>query len=292
MPTESKTAAFAAIVRADASTDAGLPSVADVRIEAGLEALSENTRRAYGVALRAWGLWAAVHGIEALAPSPAAFRSYLLERSAAGAGLPSLRLAVAALRKLQALAGVELTAGDQIVVDTIRGLVNQGAAVVPRQAAALTANVLAAIEATACRPRVGRSGYEESREVARKRGLVDVALCRVMSDAGLRRSEAAALVWDDLQIWEDGTGRLTVRRSKTDAGARTVYLTPAAVRALIMIRLVDFKGSALDLQPLAVHDCQAHKGGGGRRCAGVRLLRSQRPGGDGKAHGEGGGAHA
>ena len=39
-----------------------------------LEALSENTRRAYGVALRSWGLWAAVHGIEALAPSPAAFR--------------------------------------------------------------------------------------------------------------------------------------------------------------------------------------------------------------------------
>ena len=152
-----------------------------------LEALSENTRRAYGV--------------DALAPPPGVFRAYFLER--AGAGLSSLRLA--ALRKLQALAGVELTAGDQIVVDTIRGLVNQGAAVVPRQAAALTSNVLAAIEATACRPRVGRSGFEETVVVARKRGLVDVALCRVMSDAGLRRLEAAALVWDDLQIWEDGT---------------------------------------------------------------------------------------
>ena len=35
-----------------------------------------------------------------------------------------------------------------------------------------------------------------------------------------------------------------MRRSKTDAGARTVYLTPAAVRALIMIRPVGFKGSA------------------------------------------------
>ena len=61
MSTESNTAAFAAIVRTDASTGAVLPSVADVRIEAGLEALSENTRRAYAVALRAWGLWAAVH---------------------------------------------------------------------------------------------------------------------------------------------------------------------------------------------------------------------------------------
>ena len=32
----------------------------------------------------------------------------------------------------------------------------------------------------------------------------------------LRVSEAAALTWDDLEEMEDGTGRLTIRRSKTD----------------------------------------------------------------------------
>ena len=50
----------------------------------------------------------------------------------------------------------------------------------------------------------------------------------MLSDAGLRRSEAVALVWADVVPWEDGSGRLTVRQSKTDAEARTVYLTPAA----------------------------------------------------------------
>ena len=73
----------------------------------------------------------------------------------------------------------------------------------------------------------GPGGWLESPAQARRRGLVDIALCRVLSDADLRRSEAAALVWDDVARWDDGSGRLTVGRSKTDAEARTVYLTPA-----------------------------------------------------------------
>ena len=214
-----------------------------MRLEAGLEALSENTRRVYGAALRSWGLWAAVHGVDALAAPPGAFRLYLLERAGAGVGISSVRLAVSALRKLQALSGVSLTANDQIVVDTVRGLVNRGA-FVPRQAAALTTEVLAAISATALRTRRGRSGCDERRSTARKRGLVDIALCRLMSDAGLRRSEAAALVWDDLEVWADGSGRLTVRRSKTDTGARVVYVTPAAVKAVAAMRPAGVRGSA------------------------------------------------
>jgi len=79
---------------------------------------------------------------------------------------------------------------------------------------------------------------------ARRRGLVDIALCRVLSDAGLRRSEAAALVWDDVAIWVDGSGRLTLGRSKSDAEERTVYLTPASVDALGKIRPADADGAA------------------------------------------------
>ena len=152
-----------------------------------------------------------------LGAPPFALRAYLQERAADGAGISSLRLAVAALRKVQALVGMEQTANDQIVTDTISGLARQFAAA-PRQAYALTAEALAVITATACQPRVGRGGWLESPAQARR---------RVLSDAGLRRSEAAALVWDDVARWDDGSGRLTVGRSKTDAEARTVYLTPA-----------------------------------------------------------------
>ena len=96
--------------------------------------------------------------LEALAPNTR--RAYLQERASDGAGISSLRMTVAALRKVQALVGVEPTANDQIVTDTISGLARQAAA--PRQAYALTAQALAVVTATACQPRVGRGGKLES----------------------------------------------------------------------------------------------------------------------------------
>ena len=65
-----------------------------------------------------------------------------------------------------------------------------------------------------------------------------MALVAVLSDAGLRRSEAAALRWGDVQRWEDGSGRITVFRSKTDAEAvgAVVAVTSAALQALDAIR--------------------------------------------------------
>ena len=106
-----------------------------------------------------------------------------------------------------------------------------------RQAAALTAEALAAIRATAGNRRTGPTNRTESPEAARIRGAVDVALASVMRDAMLRRSEAAALEWADVELRPDGSGRLRVRRSKTDQeGEGAVqYLgkgTAAAVREI------------------------------------------------------------
>ena len=58
-----------------------------------------------------------------------------------------------------------------------------------------------------------------------------MALVAALSDAGLRRSEAAALTWGDVQRWEDGSGRITVIRSKTDVEAQgaVVAITPVAM---------------------------------------------------------------
>ncbi|MDE0206390.1 MAG: tyrosine-type recombinase/integrase [Candidatus Tectomicrobia bacterium] len=148
---------------------------------------------------------------------------------------------MSALRKLQALAIVELTARDQLVADTLSGLARQTAS--PRQVSTLTMAALAAIYETACLRRIGRGGALESAETALRQGLVDIALCWVLSDAGLRRSEAAALTWDDITRWDNGSGRLTARRSKTDAGPRTVYLTPVAMAHLDAIRPEDADGS-------------------------------------------------
>ena len=65
-----------------------------------------------------------------------------------------------------------------------------------------------------------------------------MALVAALSDGGLRRSEAAALTWGDVHRWEDGSGRITVLRSKTDVEAQgaVVSITSAAMRGLDTIR--------------------------------------------------------
>ena len=57
------------------------------------------------------------------------------------------------------------------------------------------------------------------RVYAAQRARFDLALVAFLSDGGLRRSEAAALTWGDVQRWDDGSGRITVIRSKTDVEA-------------------------------------------------------------------------
>ena len=59
-----------------------------------------------------------------------------------------------------------------------------------RQAGALTADVLAVIRLTAPKPRARGRGFETPEQAA-ERARFDLALVAVLSDGGLRRSEAA-----------------------------------------------------------------------------------------------------
>ena len=110
-----------------------------------------------------------------------------------------------------------------------------------RQASPLTEQGLDTIRGTACQRRVGGGAVRrhlETAAAARRRGLVDIALCSVMRDALLRRQEAAALTWADVTRQEDGSGRLAVRRSKTDqeATGALLHLGPRAMRDLTAIK--------------------------------------------------------
>ena len=108
-----------------------------------------------------------------------------------------------------------------------------------RQAAPLHAEALAPIRATAFTRRRTRGGHTGTAEYARRRGLVDAALASVMRDGLLRVSEAAALRWGNVELAGDGSGRIRIPESKTDQEAEGVvlYLGPAAVEALLAVRL-------------------------------------------------------
>lgn len=106
-----------------------------------------------------------------------------------------------------------------------------------KQAEALTVEVFAAIRATTCNPRRGRGGVE-SPAAAMSRGNLDIAVISLMRDAMLRVSEAAALTWGDIATETDGTGRLLIRRSKTDVEGEgaIAYVSAPTMKALGLIR--------------------------------------------------------
>ena len=199
--------------------------------------LAENTRRAYLGHWAAFSGWCAEHGYP---PAPAAPETVAAHLAAAAetCGASTLKVRRAAIGAAHRAAGLGDPAGGELVKRALAGLVRENAAP-QRQARALGLAELAAIKATACQPRRGRqSGRIESREKARERGRADIALCSVLLLAGLRRSEAAALAWGDIEASADGSGLLWVRRSKTDPEAEgsARYLPRAAMQALAAIR--------------------------------------------------------
>ncbi len=85
---------------------------------------------------------------------------------------------------------------------------------------------------TQTRARPTRSRRLETAETANKRAALDLAIIGVLADGGLRRSEAAALSWGDVELWDDGTGRITVQKGKNQPAPPTVAFTESTARAL------------------------------------------------------------
>ena len=117
-----------------------------------------------------------------------------------------------------------------VVSEAVKGSRNRAPA--PRQAGALTADALARVREVLRLPRRGRGGRMESAETTQRRATLDLAIIGVLADGGLRRSEAAALTWGDVELWADGTGRLTIQKGKNQPEPATVAVTAATARAL------------------------------------------------------------
>ena len=210
---------------------------ADEAVADALEAvLSDNTQRVYGTQWRLFESWCGDVGLRSLPAEPLTVARYLAVRAGDGASIATLRLAASAIAKAHQLAGHESPCRDPGVRASLKGW-GRRLAKPQRQAGALTADVLSVIRLTAPKPRARGRGLETAEQAA-QRARFDLALVAVLSDGGLRRSEAAALTWGDVQRWDDGSGRITVVRSKTDVEATgaVVAITPAAMRALDVIR--------------------------------------------------------
>lgn len=198
-----------------------------------------STRRSYFSHWQAFEEWARESGYS---PAPAAPETVIahLAALAESVSASTLRVRRAAIGAAHRAAGLPDPTASELVKRALGGLVRQVGSH-QRQARPLTERGLDAIRATACQRRVGGGAVRrrlETAAAARRRGLLDIALCAVMRDALLRREEAAALTWADITRQEDGSGRLAVRRSKTDqeAAGTLLYLGPRAMRDVDAIR--------------------------------------------------------
>ena len=165
--------------------------------------------------------------------SPQSVALYLGHLAADGKSLATINQARAAISHAHAAQGIpkaDNPARHPVVAEAIKGWRNQ--APEAAQVDALTALALARIRETARLPRRGRGGRTESATMAQARGAVDLAIIGVMADGGLRRSEAAALTWSDIEIWPDGSARITIRKSKNQTEPATVAVTDTTARAL------------------------------------------------------------
>ena len=210
-------------------------------VAAGLrDAKAANTRRAYASAWHLFCDWTLLTGRRAMPAAPQDVALYLGHLAADGKAMATISQARAAISHAHAAAGIsqnENPARHPVVAETIKGWRNVAPA--PAQVDALAALALARIRETARLPRRGRGGNLESPETAQARGAVDLAIVGVMSDGGLRRSEAAALTWGDVEFWTDGTARITIQKGKNSPEPATVAVTQATARALREIQQPD-----------------------------------------------------
>lgn len=200
--------------------------------------IAQNTKTNYRVQWQNFIVWALGKGIRAFPVIPAQVAAYLAERIEKHGHKPAtLRVAASAIAFVHRAAGVDDPCASPEVKRTLRSATRK-AGRSQKQAAALTAAALAVIQSTAREPRRGRGGRCESQETARYRGNLDIALIRLMRDAMLRVSEAAVLTWQDLGIEADGTGRLLIRRSKTDAEGKgaVAFVSAETMGTLRLIR--------------------------------------------------------
>ena len=203
-------------------------------VAAGLrDAKAPNTRRAYASAWHMFFEWTILTGRPAMPSDPQTVALYLGHLAADGkttATISQARVAISHAHAAEGISQTENPARHPVVAEAIKGWRNVAPA--PQQADALTAEALARIRETARLPRRGRGGSMESAAGAQTRGAIDLAIVGTMADGGLRRSEAAALTWDDIEFWPDGTAPITIQKGKNQPGPLTVAVTETTARAL------------------------------------------------------------
>ena len=217
----------------------GLTANDEHRVErVSAKAVATNTRRNYSYQWNLYASWAHDRGIDPIPADPEQVAAYLAERAEVHNHKPAtLRAAAAAISFMHKRAELDDPCNSKQVKHVISGA-TRDAGSDQKQAEGLTALAFETIIEYSRIPRRTKGGRLETPEEAIKRVDMDHAIISLMRDAMLRSSEAADLVWADLEERDYGTGLLCIRRSKTDQEGQGFYafVSPRTMTFLSAIR--------------------------------------------------------
>ena len=252
--------------------------------------VSDNTKKMYASAWRSFEAWAQGRGNLSLPASPQLVAAYLAHLAQERRlSVATVRLHQAALAAIHKAHGHDDSTDNEAVRQIMKGIARAHGKP-QKQAKPLTPEALAAVKATAKsrRPLGGPGNRQESAERAAWRARVDVALLATLRDGLLRRSEAAALTWGDVEFQDNGSALLQLRRSKTDQEGEGVvlYIGTEASQAL---QARPGAAGPRDISFWNDHTAyrQPGQGSGKGRRPGRRLHRALGP----RGHGPGPGQH-
>lgn len=196
------------------------PATVEAVREAVKHSLAANTAIAYRRGWRSWESFCKQQRCKALPGEAAYVAGFLTWRASQGRSVATIRSDAAAIAAAHKAAGVANPCQDELVRATIRGLARKHAKP-QRQATGLGLEDAARAVALATSPRQRPGGKWETIGAANRRGRIDAAIVSLLFQAGLRRSEAAALKWGDVEPVEGGC-LVHVRTSKANQeGAET-----------------------------------------------------------------------
>lgn len=224
---------------------ASVPALLERAAATAASSLSEATLRLYETGWRQWQQWAGRAGRAVFPAEPVGVAMWAQHLHENGVCADTVAARLAALSHIHRVSTdgdgrrPDNPVDDPRVARVLRGL-RRGEASERRrrQAKPLTDADVARIAQTSPKPRPARGGRPETEDAAARRALLEVALVRLLRDGMLRIGEAAAARWADLELFDDGSATLTVRRSKTDQtgeGAE-VWLSPPTVDALLALK--------------------------------------------------------
>ena len=189
------------------------------------EARAPNTRRAYAGQWARFEAWCRARGAAALPAAPVLVAAYLTER-AETARISTVRVAAAAIGAAHRARGAADPTAAASVRAVVAGIARQHAArpdAAPRQAAPFSLESAVLLLALAQQPRRTGRGVESAR-VAAARGLEDGAIVSLAFCAGLRRSEIAALRWQDVRTLTEITLLCAERPKPQKTGSAWMHL--------------------------------------------------------------------